>query len=66
MRVRTHRRATKTPDERPEQLALDLEAPICSCRHEDGEPCQYDEKWRTRDPDRGPRPPGCLKLQIPF
>ncbi len=66
MRVRTHRRATKSPESAQEQLALDIEAPICSCGHENGIECKYDEKWRERDPDRGKRPAGCLKLQIPF
>ena len=66
MRVRTHRRATRTPENAPEQLALDIDAPICSCRHAEGVECQYDEKWRERDPERGKRPAGCIKLQIPF
>lgn len=66
MSVRTHRRATKTSERAPEQLALALDVQICSCNPHDAESCEFDKKWRERDPDRGKRPPGCIKLQIPF
>jgi len=66
MRVRTPSRATKTTENAQEQLALDLDAPICSCNTSNALDCEYDKKWRARDPERGERPAGCIKLQIPF